>query len=131
MMTVKRAALWFGSSLSMIALTACSAPTINSFTMTAGPSVINIQPGGQAQLTVSAATTGSKAVTAAIVLYYLPTGVTASPASPTVTTGSSTVITLTASPNAPTGVTSNVQVAGIGYLAERDVYLSVGVVGSQ
>lgn len=130
-MTVKRAALWLGSSLSMIALTACSSPTINTFSMTAGPATINIQPGGQAQLTVSATTTASKPVTAAIVLYYLPTGVTASPASPTVTTGSSTVITLTAAPGAPTGITSNVQVSGIGYLAERDSYVNVSVVGSQ
>ncbi len=131
MMTVKRAALWLGSSLSMIALTACSAPTINAFTLAAGPATINIQPGGQAQLVVSATTAATKPITAAIVLYYLPAGVTASPASPTVTTGSSTVITLSAAPNAPIGVSSNVQVSGIAYLAERDVYVNVGVVGSQ
>ncbi len=131
MTTVKRAALWFGSSFSMIAMTACSAPTVDSFSMTAGPAEIRVQPGGQARLIVSATTTASKPSTAAIVLYYLPAGVTASPASPTVTTGSSTTITLSAAPGAPIGVISNVQVSGITYLAEKDSYINVGVVGSQ
>jgi hypothetical protein len=131
MMTVKRAALWISSSVSMIALTACSQPTINGFNLTAGPAAITIQPGGQAQLFVTSTATNSAAVTAAVVLYYLPTGVTISPNAPTVTTGSQTIILLNAAPNAPIGTTSKVQVTGYANLAQSTQYVNVSVVGSQ
>lgn len=131
MMTVKRVALWLGSSLSMIALTACSQPTISGFNLTAGPAAINIQPGGQATLTVAATATSSATVTAAVILYYLPAGVTASPSAPTVTTGSQSTITLIAAPTAPIGVTSKVQVTGYTNLAQSTQYVNVSVVGSQ
>ena len=131
MMTVKRAALWLGSSLSMIALTACSTPTINGFNLTAGPASISIAPGTQAYLTVSSTATNNAPVTAGIVLYYLPTGVTSVPSAPTVTTGSQSTIILSASPNAPIGVTSKVQVTGYANLAQSTQYVNVTVVGSQ
>ena len=131
MMTVKRAALWLGSSLSVIALTACSGPTINGFDLTAGPAAITIQPGGQATLVVSATSTSNAAVTAAVVLFYLPTGVSAAPSAPTVTTGSQSTITLTAASSAPIGVSSNVQVTGYTNLAQSTKFVTVSVVGSQ
>ena len=131
MITVQRAALWLGSSLSMIALTACSQPTISGFNLSALPASINIQPGSQARFTVAATATSSAAVTAAIVLYYLPSGVTATPATPSVTTGSNLTIVLTAAPDAPIGITSKVQVTGYADLASSTQYVNVNVVGSQ
>ncbi len=130
MRNVRRTAAWIGSTFCLLAVTACSSPTINGFTLTAAPVSVSVPEGGSAFLTVAATATGNGPVTAAIVLYNLPSGITASPASPTVTTGAQTVITLTAAENAPI-VTNQVGVTGYAGLASGGSVISVAVVQAQ
>ncbi len=119
---------WLCSSFALLAVTACSSPTINGFNITA-PASISVAQGGVAYLTVSSAATGSSTtpVTSALVLYNLPQGVTYSPAAPTVTTGSQTVIVLSAFQYAPIA-NNQVQVSGYAQLASSSAIVSVGVV---
>jgi hypothetical protein len=126
MLTVSRASLWLAGTASLLFATACSAPTITGFTITAGPSPVNIAPGGTSYLTVAATTTNTSPVTVAVVLFNLPTGVSSSPAAPTVTSGSQTTIALTAAANAP-AVTNQVQVTGYTGLAASNAYVNVTV----
>ncbi len=130
MMNVTRAAILISSTVSLLAVTACSAPTINGFTLTVAPVSISVPEGGSALLTVAATASGSSPVTAAVVLYNLPSNVTISPASPTVTTGSQTVITLSASEGVP-NVTNQVQVSGYAGLAYSGAVISVSTVQPQ
>jgi hypothetical protein len=127
MKTVRRAALWLGSTVSLFAVTACSPVTIHGFTLTAAPASVSVPQGGTSYLSVASVATSNAPVTAAIVLYNLPPGVTASPASPTVTTGSQTTIALTAVEGAPI-VTSQVSVAGYAGLAYGGSAVSVSIV---
>jgi hypothetical protein len=129
MMTVRRAALWLGGTLSLLAMTACSSVTIHGFNLTAGPASISIAQGGTSYLTVAAAASGSTPVTAAVVLYNLPPGITVAPASPTVTTGSQTVISLTASESTPIAA-NQVQVSAYAGLAYSDAVVSVAVIAA-
>lgn len=130
MLIVRRAAICIASTLPILALSACSTPTINGFNLSASPGSVALVPGETSYITVSAKATSTTAVTSAIVLYNLPAGVTASPASPTVTTGSETVIALTASNDAV--VASNqVQVSGYAGLAYSDSLVTVAVISSK
>ena len=127
MMTVRRASLWLAGTLSMLAVTACSGPTINGFNIVATPTAVGLGPGGTTYMNVAATATGGAPVTAAIIVYNLPPGVTASPANPTVTTGSSTIITLTAAPYAVPGASTQVQVSGYAGLASSNSLVTVNV----
>jgi hypothetical protein len=129
MTAVSRASLWLACSGLLIAATACSAPTITAFAITAGPA-ITIAPGGSAILTVSATTTAGKPQTAGIVIFNLPQQVSYSPGSATVTTGGQTAITITASPIAVPS-TTQAQVVGYAGLAGSTVYVPVTVVAAQ
>jgi hypothetical protein len=129
MMTVRRAALWLGSTLSLLAVTACSSVTIHGFNITAAPVSVSVPQGGTSYVTVSSTSTGSESVTAAIIIYNLPVGVSVAPASPTVTTGSQTVLAITANPDAP--IASNqVQVTAYAGLAYSQSPVSISVVAA-
>ena len=125
MTAVSRATLWLAGSALLLAATACSAPTITAFAITAGPA-ITLAPGGSAVLNVSASSSSSVAQTAAIVIFNLPPQVSYSPSSPTVATGGQTSITLTASPSAPAS-TTKAQVVGVSGLAGSTVYVPITV----
>jgi hypothetical protein len=127
MVTVKRASLWLAGTLSMLAVAACSAPTINGFNIVATPASLYLNPGGVTYMNVAASATGSAPVTAAIIVYNLPEGVSATPANPTVTTGSSTVITFTAAPSTVLGGTAKVQVSGYAGLASSNSIVSLNI----
>jgi hypothetical protein len=127
MMTVQRASVTLAGTLLMLALTACSAPTINGFNIVATPSTLRLGPGGTTYMNIAATGSGSTPVTAAVIVYNLPEGVTTTPANPTVTTGSSTVITLTAAPNAVVGASTQVQVSGYAGLAYSNSVVTVSV----
>ena len=126
MNAVSRATLWLAGSGLLLAATACSAPTITAFAITAGPA-ITLAPGGSAVLNVSATSSSSTAQNAAIVIFNLPGQVSYSPSTPTVATGSQTSITLTASPLAVPS-TTQAQVVGVSGLAGSTVYVPVTVV---
>jgi hypothetical protein len=126
MLKVSRASLWLAGSVSLLAASACSTPTINGFNLTAGPANVNIAPGGISYITVAATATGSAAVNVAVVVYGLPAGVSYSPTAPTIATGSQTNIVLTAAPNAPAG-TSVTHVSGYAGLAYSNSEISVTV----
>ncbi len=120
-------ALWLAGALSLVTMTGCSAPTINGFNLTAGPSTITIVPGGTAALNIASTSTSNAASTATVIIYNLPSGVSYSPASPTIATGTQSTITLTAAPGSPAS-TRQVQVSGIAGLADSNAFVTVTVV---
>jgi aminopeptidase S len=128
MMTAQRASTGLAGTLFLLALTACSSPAINSFTITASPTALRLGPGGTTTMSVVATGSGTTPVTAAVIVYNLPEGVTTTPANPTVTTGSSTLITLTAAPNAAAGASTQVQVSAYAGLSSSNSMVTVNVV---
>jgi uncharacterized membrane protein len=129
MLTVSRASLWLAGTASLLLATACSGPTINGFTISAGPQTVNIAPGGTSTVTVAATTTASSPVSAALVVYNLPGEVSSSPVSPTITTGGSTTVILTAAPNAP-AQSNDVQITAYAGLSSASAHITVTVVPS-
>lgn len=127
MLKATRASLWLAATFPVLALAGCSAPTINGFNLTAGPSNITIAPGGTATIGIASTSTSNAAVTATIIIYNLPSGVSYSPASPTIASGTQSAITLTAAPDSP-AATRQVQVSGIAGLADSNAYVTVTVV---
>ena len=126
MLPVSRAMLWLTCSTGILAVTACSGPTINGFTLSSGNTAASLGPGDTTYVSVASTSANKTPVTAAIVVYNLPQGVSVSPASPTLASGSQITLTLNAAPNAP-AATSRVQISGYAGLASSDVYVNVTV----
>jgi hypothetical protein len=130
MLTVSRASLWLAGTITLLAAAGCSAPTINGFKITAGPSTATVTAGSSTYINVAATTGASSPVTAAVIVYNLPVGVSSSPASPTVTTGATqTTITISAAPNAQPG-TVPLQITGYAGLASSNAYVNLTVVAA-
>ena len=117
---LKVARFVFPLCFAFLLFSGCSGGNTGSFALAVTPSSLSVQGGASAQVTVSAAFTGSFNTPVGVTLATLPAGVTASPASLTLTSGASqAVFTLTAAGSVAAGSATVAVVATGGTVTQK------------